>query len=670
MKTLSKIIYGATSLAVLAGVVTVMVPPVSGPSINLTADWEIHTIVAGVAGTGQPDGADGVFLSDVDGDGLKDIVTGYEQGLRLTLSFNPGPSLVESPWPTVTLPNAGNLCSAEDVVIGDVDGDGAKDIVAACETGTVRVSIFFAPSLPNTRSELLNPANWTQVDIAASAGNRSMRAQIVNIADTAAMEIVVGGKESSGPCVAAQIGYYSNATPTNQASWASATFNSMRAVGWVMNMYVQDLNNDTFPDVIYSDREPIDCPTPGGTNQGITLLISNGATPVPSFTPTVFLSGEGDHKWFTLDDWDADGDLDIVDCRSNGVLNTSQILINNSNFSSLTPIAVTQPTNVGQCQHATVTDVDNNGKKDLAFSYSNAAAFSGLAYLLQKGTPLSPNFSRGEVSGILHATNDTKFDNLEHEDVDGDGDKDFVTTEQHLPAGTGPGLGSVYAENPFIKFTPPPVPPAVTCTLLTAASNTTDATSFQTASVSPSGNAVIYAAVQTAQGAGPVAPTINGAAMGLTWVQERTVTFSTRRLTVLRSMAASPTPGQITFDFGVQSQTSAIWQIIQCTGVDTGGTNGSAATPQSVSATVAAGTTLSTTLAAIGDSDNRTLTWVGLDIASSVSPDADFVEISDATVAAGASTLESQQALNQTVTTPTFASSNAGAISIEVKIAP
>lgn len=652
--------FGGAAGAFLLGVyLTGYLASSQGPDIgiNLQAAWELHQIVVGASGTGQPDGADGVFLSDVDGDGLNDVATGHEQGLRLTLSFNPGPALVESPWPTVTLPNGVNLCSAEDVILGDLDGDGAKDIIAACETGTVRVSIFFAPSPPNTRTELLNAANWTQVDIAASAGNRSMRAAMANIDGVAGNEIIVGGKESSGPCVAAQVGYYANATPSNQASWASATFTAITPVGWVMQMYVQDLDGDTDVDIVYSDREPIDCPTPGGSNQGITVL--KATSPGTFAAPVRYLGGEGDHKWFSLFDWDGDSDLDIAECRSNGSLNTSQILVNGGSFNSFpSSIPITQPANVGQCQHIVAKDIDNDGTADLAMTYSNSQNLSAIAWL--RG-----GVSRGEISGILDVDSDVKMDNLAFDDVDGDGDTcDLLTTEQHVPAGTGPGLGVLYAECPLETFIAPAAPSDVACTLLTAGSSTSDGTIFQTASVTPGANRAIYVAVQSAVGTGPVAPTTTG--NGLTYTQEETVAFSTRRLTVYRAMGASPSAGQITFTFGV-AQTSAIWQVIECSNVDTTGTDASGATVQSVTATVAAGTTFTTTLAALQDGHSRHLCWVGLDISSTVNPDADLLELSDASVAAGASTLESQTALLELTCTPTFASSNGGGISIEVQ---
>jgi hypothetical protein len=252
-----------------------------------------------------------------------------------------------------------------------------------------------------------------------------------------------------------------------------------------MNMYVQDVNADGLKDIVYSDRERIDCDlsdTPGvdNTRRGVRWLRHNVGD---SFTAFQISASEEDHKWFSLYDWEADGDLDIVDCRSSALVNDAQILVNGGSFASWSSIPVTQPTGVGQCQHVVVEDLDQDGKRDLAFSYSNAQALSGLAWTKIGGVDLSPSFTRGEIAGVLDADTDTKFDNLNCSvDVDGDTDKDCVTTEQHVPAGTGPGLGVLYFENPLKTFTPPPPPDAappsadVACALLTAGSSTADGT--------------------------------------------------------------------------------------------------------------------------------------------------------------------------------------------------
>jgi len=636
--------------------------------IDLVAPWTIHQIVVGASGAGNPDGADGVAMADFDGDGRLDVVTGHEQGLRVTLSFNPGPvsNAVESPWPTVTLPNV-NMGSSEDAIACDVDKDGQFDIISGSETGAILVDVFFAPAPPTTRGAMLNQANWTRVQLTNSASNRSMKAGCGDLDGDGDIEIVVGGKDANG--VASSLGYYSSATPRTGASW---TYTSLVSVGWVMQMYVVNFDGDSDLDIVYSDKVSIDDPAPDGTKRGLRWLRNDGGL---SFSEHQILL-EGDHKWFTLFDADADGDLDIADCRSSTLLNESNILLNvgaPGDGLTWTKIPVTQPASVGQCQQATAADVDQDGKTDLAFSYSNSINLSSFVWLRQSGSAIAPSLARGEVSGILDADSDVKMDNTAWADVDGDGDLDAVNTEQHVPSGTGPGLGIVYFENPLETFVPTSPPAGIACTALTSGTDVATTTTAVTASVTPGVNRVVYAAFMSALAAGPVAPS-SVAGNGLTWVQVNSIAFHTssaRRITVFRALGASPSAGAITATWAV-GQTSKQWSVIECAGVDTSGTNGSGATVQNVTTTATAATTVTNTLAALAGPLSVHLAWTGISNGNTtITNDGDFAELADTTVVTGVGTFESEWAAAQAPVTPTWASSaSAGVLSVEVKAAP
>jgi hypothetical protein len=204
----------------------------------------------------------------------------------------------------------------------------------------------------------------------------------------------------------------------------------------------------------------------------------------------------------------------------------------------------------------------------------------------------------------------------------------------------------------------------VTPTNLTTSASTTDGSSFLTASISPAAAAVQYIGVTHHQSGGQPTPTVTGCS--LTWVQEETqVLGTTRRLTVFRAHG-TPTTGQLTIDFAGATQTACAWSVVECAGADLSGTSGSAATRQSVPATAAAVTTITSTLAALEHAGNVHLCFVALSTNVDVVPDAQFAELGDSGAASTAVRIESEWAVGELTCDPTFTSSDVAVISIEV----
>ena len=207
----------------------------------------------------------------------------------------------------------------------------------------------------------------------------------------------------------------------------------------------------------------------------------------------------------------------------------------------------------------------------------------------------------------------------------------------------------------------------ITVTHLATAGTTTNATSFATASITPTANRLVLAWVTSRVAAAGI-PTASG--NGLTWVQVATIADGSGgiRLTVFRAMGASPSAGAVTFDFGGVSQTSCCWSIAEYGSVDTSGTNGIWAVVQSVTKTTAAGTSDTNTLAALENAKNVHVCGNAIMANEAQTPDADFAELGDANAASNAIGLETQWAANQLPCTVTWTTSAANVmISIEVK---
>lgn len=143
---------------------------------------------------------------------------------------------------------------------------------------------------------------------------------------------------------------------------------------------------------------------------------------------------------------------------------------------------------------------------------------------------------------------------------------------------------------------------AVGASLLTAGNSIAGGTSFNTASIAPAANELILLWVESHPTATPTAT-----GNSLTWVQVTQVALGNSRGTLLRAMGASPSSGVVTIDFGATSQDSVSWIVIDYSGTDTSGTNGSGAIVQSATNTDGVGgTSLTITLGAGIGSGNAT----------------------------------------------------------------
>lgn len=124
------------------------------------APWPMHAIDSRFRG------ANGIGAADVDGDGFTDYVTNYEFDQRYEIAFHPGPGLdPRRPWPTATAFIPVPLAGVEDGVnpesadLGDVDGDGFLDVVAgqgwgefpAWEGSEAGVRIIWGPPAERAR---------------------------------------------------------------------------------------------------------------------------------------------------------------------------------------------------------------------------------------------------------------------------------------------------------------------------------------------------------------------------------------------------------------------------------------------------------------------------------------------------------------------------------------
>ena len=162
----------------------------------------------------------------------------------------------------------------------------------------------------------------------------------------------------------------------------------------------------------------------------------------------------------------------------------------------------------------------------------------------------------------------------------------------------------------------------LTATLLAEGNSTTDATSYDTASISPSADHLILLAVVSGDtvGAAAEAPSsVTG--NGLTWVQVATQNNAAGNTnvttTVFRALGAAPSVGVVTINFA-NTQENCQWHIAEFGNVDTSGTNGSGAIVQSQVLDDSNGSSWSMTLGSAPDDANGLYAAVGQNSSTTV----------------------------------------------------
>ena len=389
----------------------------SGLLTGLAKPWKRHTIDSSSKAAGKL-GADGVRLADVNGDGLLDITTGWEQGGAIVVYQNPGPARARAAWPSVTV---GRVVSPEDAMFIDLDNDGNLDVVSSCEGSARTMYIHWAPP---KRGDYWNPSAWRTEAIPATKGEQLwMFAAQARLDCRGAAELFVSSKGGN-----ASIGFLVRKDPDSLARDAGGfEYVKLRSAGWIMSLEPLDMDGDGDTDLIYSDRR--------GANRGVGWLENPGSATIrkPTAWKDHLLGGQGKEVMF-LDaaDLDGDDDTDIV-CTTR----SQQLLIFKKADTKWDVDTLPNPYGLPHGKAVAIGDVNGDGRPDLVHTTNTGGnrKVPGVSWLEQAESKWAVHNIGGSVG--------VKFDLIELVDLDKDGDLDAITCEEF------DNLGVFWYENPL-----------------------------------------------------------------------------------------------------------------------------------------------------------------------------------------------------------------------------
>ena len=211
--------------------------------------WREHIVDDETLGKIPLRGSDGLAIADLDGDGYEDIVSvheaddvyGGEPEGYVRIAFGTGDP---DRWILMTLAEGTEAAAAEDVAIGDLDGDGDLDVIVACELA--HLIYFENPGGANARN-----AAWQRLMPSAARDRGSfIRVFLADLNGDGRLEVASPNKGAQGPTVdqdPTPISFFEIVGDPLDDEWVEHV---LTEITWPINSHTIDLDGDGDIDIV------------------------------------------------------------------------------------------------------------------------------------------------------------------------------------------------------------------------------------------------------------------------------------------------------------------------------------------------------------------------------------------------------------------------------------
>ncbi|MBI5762663.1 MAG: VCBS repeat-containing protein [Planctomycetes bacterium] len=184
-------------------------------------------------------GVAALAIGDLNGDGRRDVIAGCDNAIVYLL--NPASSRTAGDWTRSTLDNSNGATSGVwvDVAIGEIDGVNGPDVVG-CNQNFSRWCWFKSPA-----ANITTGTGWTRTDVDNANRSGAAGVALADFNSDNKLDVICTSTDAN---IEPRIAWYRNpATPTNAADWSKFRVGNLPSASRVI---VADLNADGRSDVV------------------------------------------------------------------------------------------------------------------------------------------------------------------------------------------------------------------------------------------------------------------------------------------------------------------------------------------------------------------------------------------------------------------------------------